>query len=120
MVGTGEWRRMAVAGEWQSLENGSRWRMVGTGEYGRRWSGSRWRMVSAGEWQAPEKCSGQRNLGARESRASDPALDFSGDYISLAPTFLWRLHFSGDYISRNVGPFVSSQASSASGLETFT
>ena len=33
---------MAVAGEWQSLENGS-WRMAGAG-----W---RWRMVAAGDWE---------------------------------------------------------------------
>jgi len=55
--------RMAVAGEWQSLENGRHWRM----ENGRRWSGSRW---------SPEK--------SRGYRASDPAL-------ALATTFLQGL-----------------------------
>jgi len=35
---------MAVAGEWQSLENGS-WRMAGAG-----W---RWRMVAAGDYHSP-------------------------------------------------------------------
>jgi hypothetical protein len=43
-------------------------------ENGRRWSGSRW---------SPEK--------SRGYRASDPALDFSGDYISLVTTFLQGL-----------------------------
>src|SRR5438552_836742 len=42
-------------------------------------------------------------LNQRADRSPLGGLDFSGDYISLAPTFLWRLDFSGldfsgDYI----------------------
>jgi hypothetical protein len=46
---------MVVAGEWQSLENGSRWRMAGAGEWQSLENGSRWRMAGAGEWKALEK-----------------------------------------------------------------
>jgi hypothetical protein len=40
---------MVGAGEWQSLENGSRWRMVGAGEWQSLGNGRRWRMAGAGE-----------------------------------------------------------------------
>jgi len=37
------------AGEWQALENGRRWRMVGAREWQALENGSRWRMAGAGE-----------------------------------------------------------------------
>ena len=57
---------MVGAGEWQSLEDGRRWRMAGAGEMvaarmavAGEWeaqeNGSRWRMVGAGEMLSPEK-----------------------------------------------------------------
>src|SRR5271168_2021823 len=59
----GEWQvlengsrwRMGGAGEGKARENGSRWRMVVAGEGKARENGSRWRMVVAGEWEALEK-----------------------------------------------------------------
>jgi hypothetical protein len=45
---------MVVAGEWEALENGRRWRMGGAGEWQARENGRRWRMAGAGERQALE------------------------------------------------------------------
>jgi hypothetical protein len=50
------------------------------GALGSSENGRRWRMVVAGEWQALDR------------------LLFSGAYLSLAPTCLWRLPFSGPAI----------------------
>ena len=51
MVGT---REIVGAREWQSLENGRRWRMVVTGVWQSLENGRRWRMAVAGVWQSPE------------------------------------------------------------------
>jgi hypothetical protein len=44
---------MVGAGEWEALENGSRWRMGVAGEWELLENGSRWRIGVAGEWYAP-------------------------------------------------------------------
>jgi hypothetical protein len=40
---------MVVAGDWQALEIGRRWRMVGAGEYWALENVRRWRMAGVGE-----------------------------------------------------------------------
>ena len=45
---------MVGAGEWQALENGSRWRMAVAGEWQSLENGSRWRLGVAGvagDWE---------------------------------------------------------------------
>ena len=71
----GRRQRQVGAGDWEALENGSRWSRWKALENGRRWNGSRWRMA-VGEWQA---------------------LVGAVDYHSPAPRFLWPLHFCGPY-----------------------
>jgi len=79
---------MGVAGEWKSLENGSRWRMGVAGELQAGW---RWRLGAletgrAGDLVALETIILQR-------------LDFSGPYFSRTTTFLRPLHIFGHYFS---------------------
>ena len=58
---------MVCAGEWEGLENGSRWRIQEALGWESLENGSRWRMGGAGEWKSPEKCRRQRNVVAREN-----------------------------------------------------
>jgi hypothetical protein len=82
MVGAGEWEslengsrwRMGVAGEWESLENGSRWRMGVAGEWESPENGSRWRMGVAGEWESLE----------------------TGDWEALETGRRWRIVVAGE------------------------
>jgi hypothetical protein len=101
---------MEVAGEWKSLENGSRWRIGVAGDWESLDIGSRWRLGIAGDWESLEN--GKALVGAGEMvvagdlglRGGGPwKLIGAGDYHSPAPRFLWSLiflwplHFSGPY-----------------------
>ena len=44
---------MVVAGEWEALETGRRWRLGGAGDWEALETGRRWRMGGAGEFRAP-------------------------------------------------------------------
>ena len=70
---------MRGAGEWESLENGSRWRMVCAGEWELLENGSRWRIGVAGEWYALEIGVGrrQRKVVSREKKSPEKFCRFS-------------------------------------------
>jgi hypothetical protein len=71
---------MGGAGEWQSLENGRRWRNLGAREY------RGWRKI------------GPRNVGAEKSRVEVKrvwkASIVLSTFLQLWP-LIWPLHFSG-------------------------
>jgi len=79
---------MGVAGEWKSLENGSRWRIEVAGEWESLENG---RLVGAGDWE-------RWRLVALETIILQ-RLDFSGPYFSRTTTFLRPLHIFGHYFS---------------------